>query len=163
MSMQPEGTNPRDDPALGAPPSGYSPADDPRTAYGSSPVVPPVAAPANGLGAAALVLGILAVVTCWTVIGGVVFGILAISLGFAARGRVTRGLATNRGSATAGIVTGVVGLVLGAALLAFGVSILNSPAGKNLQQCLKNANGDSAAVSQCRQQYANDNSNNFGY
>lgn len=47
---------------------------------------------------------------------------------------------------------GTAALVLG--LIALGVSVLNSPAGKTLQQCLKNANGNKAAVSQCDAQYA---------
>ena len=54
-------------------------------AYGGGPVVA-----RNGLGTAALVLGILALVTCWTVIGGVVLGVLAVIFGFIGRGRVKR-------------------------------------------------------------------------
>jgi hypothetical protein len=109
----------------------------------------------NGMGTAALVLGILAVLLCWSVVGGILLGILAIIFGAVGRGRANRGEATNKGSATAGIVTGVIGVILSGALIAFGVSVLNSPAGKNLQQCLKNANGDKAAISQCDTQYAN--------
>jgi uncharacterized membrane protein len=95
------------------------------------------------------------VVLCWTVIGGIVLGILAVVFGFVGRGRVKRGEADNRRSTTAGIITGIVGIVLAGGLIALGFSILNSPAGKNLQQCLKNANGNKAAVSQCDTQYAN--------
>jgi hypothetical protein len=109
----------------------------------------------NGTGTAALVLGIIAIVLCWTVIGGIVLGILAVIFGFIGRGRVKRGEADNRRSTNAGIIMGFVGIVLAGALIAFGVSVLNSPAGKTLQQCLKNANGDKAAVSQCDTQYAN--------
>jgi hypothetical protein len=71
------------------------------------------------MGTAGLVLGILAIVLSWTVVGG------------------------------------IVGILLAGALIAFGVTILNSPAGKHLQQCLKNANGDMAAISQCNTQYVN--------
>jgi hypothetical protein len=70
------------------------------------------------------------------------------------RGRVKRGEADNRRPTNAGIITGVVGIVLAGGLIALGVSILNSPAGKNLQHCLKNAHGNKAAVSQCESQYA---------
>ena len=107
----------------------------------------------NGPGTAALVLGIIAVVLCWTVVGGLVLGILAVVFGFVGRGRVKRGEADNRRGANAGIITGVVAIVLAGGLIALGVSVLNSPAGKNLQQCLKNAHGDKTAISQCNAQY----------
>jgi hypothetical protein len=121
----------------------------PAATYGT-----PATGARNGSGTAALVLGIVAVVLCWSVVGGIVLGILAVIFGIVGRGRANRGEATNRGSATAGIVTGVIGIILAGALIAFGVSILNSTAGKNLQQCLKNANGNKAAASQCEAQYA---------
>ena len=120
----------------------------PVAAYG-----PPAVVGRNGAGTAGLVLGILAIVLSWTVIGGIVLGILAILFGAVGRGRVKRGEADNRRSATAGIITGAVGVILAGALIAFGVTILNSPAGKNLQHCLRNANGDKAAISQCNAQY----------
>ncbi|HTC67980.1 MAG TPA: hypothetical protein VK662_00305 [Acidothermaceae bacterium] len=44
--------------------------------------------------------------------------------------------------------------VLAGALVAFGFSVLNSPAGKSLRQCLNNANGNKTAISQCDSQYA---------
>jgi uncharacterized protein DUF4190 len=107
----------------------------------------------NGPGTAALVLGIVAVVLSWTVVGGIVLGILAVIFGTVGRVRVKHGEADNRRSANAGIITGVVGIVLAGGLIALGFSVLNSTAGKNLQQCLKNANGNKAAVSQCDAQY----------
>jgi heme/copper-type cytochrome/quinol oxidase subunit 2 len=122
--------------------------------YEPAPVATDPATPRHGAGMAttALVLGILALVTCFTVIGGIVLGLLAVVFGFIARGRARRG-APGGGRAVAGIVTGVIGLLVAVALIAFGVSILNSPAGKNLTNCVKNANGDQSAISQCEQQY----------
>ena len=76
------------------------------------------------MGTAALVLGIIALVTCWTVIGGVVLGAVAIGLGIGGRGRANRGEATNGGAATAGIVTGALGLVLAIVLVVAGVAML---------------------------------------
>jgi hypothetical protein len=122
----------------------------PVTAYGT-----PTARLRNGPGTAALVLGIIAVVLSWTVVGGIVLGILAVVFGFVGRGRVKRGEADNRRGANAGIITGIVGVLLAGGLIALGVSILNSPAGKNLQQCLKNAHSDKAAISSCNTQYVN--------
>jgi hypothetical protein len=43
------------------------------------------------------------------------------------RARVKRGEADNRRSANAGIITGIVGILLAGAPIAFGVTILNSP------------------------------------
>jgi len=74
----------------------------------------------NGMGTAALVLGILSVV--FVLAGGqtsiltgwepVVLGVLAIIFGSIGIGRVRRGEATNRSSALAGLLLGVVGLAV---------------------------------------------------
>ena len=104
----------------------------------------------NGLGTAALVLGILAVLTCWTVIGGIVLGLAAVVLGVLGRGRAKRREADNGGMALAGIITGVIGIVLAALLIVAGVSLLNSPEGQQLQDCLDRAGSNQAAVDQCR-------------
>lgn len=107
----------------------------------------------NGLGVAALVLGVLAVLTCWTVIGGIVLGLIAIVLGVLGRGRARRREADNGGMALAGLVLGVVGLALSAALVAFGLSLLNSPEGQQYQDCLQSAGTDQVAVEQCARQF----------
>ncbi len=91
----------------------------------------------------------------WTLVGGIVLGILAVVFGIVGRGRVKRSEADNRRVANAGIITGVVGIVLAGTFIALGVGMLNSPAGKSLQQCLKNAHGAKAAVKQCNAQYVN--------
>ena len=106
----------------------------------------------GGMATAALVLGILAVVTSITVIGGIVLGILAIVLGAVAASRARRGEAPGRGRAIAGIVTGAIGLVLSGLLVAAGLSVLNSDAGQELQQCLEEAGQDQAAVEQCQRE-----------
>lgn len=72
--------------------------------YGSYP------APRNGLGTAALVLGIIGVVLCWVPFTGWALNILAIIFGAVGRKRAADGLATNKSSAVAGLVLGVVGL-----------------------------------------------------
>lgn len=93
----------------------------------------------NGFGIAALVLGILALLTAITVFGGILFGLLAIVFGFLGRGRVSRREANNGGMAITGIVLGALGLIGSIALIAFGVSILNSDSGRELQDCLRDA------------------------
>ncbi|MFE3518108.1 DUF4190 domain-containing protein [Streptomyces sp. NPDC059166] len=76
-------------------------------------------APANGLGIAAMVLGIIAVVgfCMWGL--GVILGILALIFGIIGRGRAKRGEATNGGMALAGIILGSVSIVIGAVFLGF--------------------------------------------
>ncbi|MBM7171260.1 DUF4190 domain-containing protein [Streptomyces sp. G44] len=74
-------------------------------------------APANGMGVTGLVLGIIAaaVFCLWPL--AIVLGILAVIFGAVGRGKARRGEATNGGQALAGIICGVVGIVLGVALL----------------------------------------------
>ena len=69
---------------------------------GAAPV-----APQNGMGTAALVMGILQFF-CLGTIGSV----LAIVFGKIGMNKADQGLATNRGSAKAGFVLGIVGLAL---------------------------------------------------
>ena len=128
----------------------------PTGAYEPAPAAyqPPAAASGgSGLAIAALVLGILALVTCFTVVGGVVLGLLAIIFGIIAVRGANRGVRTGKGMAIGGIVTGALGLVLAIVLIAVGVSILNSPAGKNLRSCLEKAHSDQQAVNRCQDRY----------
>ncbi|WP_030544069.1 DUF4190 domain-containing protein [Streptomyces albus] len=76
--------------------------------------VPPLP-PRNGLGTAALVLGLVGLVMgvipfmFWL---GAILGIIALALGLTGRGKAKRGEATNKGMATAGAVLGPVAVVL---------------------------------------------------
>jgi hypothetical protein len=122
---------------------------------GPPPYGMPGAAPRNGFGIAALVLGILAVLGSITVVGGVLFGLLAIVFGALGRGRAKRGEANNGGLATTGLVLGIIGVLLSAALIAVGVSLFNSDSGKKLQDCLNNAGSNAAAQQQCQDEFRN--------
>lgn len=75
--------------------------------------------PSNGLGTAALVLGIISVVGFCLYGLNIILGILALIFGIIGLGRAKRGEATNRGMAIAGIITGSVGIVVGATILGF--------------------------------------------
>ncbi|WP_326700122.1 DUF4190 domain-containing protein [Streptomyces sp. NBC_01754] len=81
--------------------------------YGGGP------APANGLGVAALVLGIVATAgfCFWGL--GVVLGVLALVFGIIGQGRAKRGEATNGGMALAGIILGAIAIPISAVCLAF--------------------------------------------
>lgn len=76
--------------------------------------------PANGLGIAAMVLGILSIcLFCFYGIASVVLGILALIFGILGRKRAQRGEATNGGQALAGIITGAVGVLIGVVIIGF--------------------------------------------
>ncbi|WP_143590029.1 DUF4190 domain-containing protein, partial [Streptomyces africanus] len=71
--------------------------------------------PSNGMGTTGLVLGIIGVVCSVTFLlwfFGVILGILAIIFGAIGRGKATRGEATNKGAATAGLVCGIIATVI---------------------------------------------------
>jgi hypothetical protein len=74
-------------------------------------------APSNGMGTAALVLGIIATVLFCVWPLSIVLGILAVIFGMVGRAKARRGEATNPGQALAGIICGAVGLVLAIALI----------------------------------------------
>ncbi len=114
----------------------------------------PAARPRNGFGVAAVVLGLLALVLFWTIIGGIVFGILALVFGVLGRGRARRGEATNGGLSVAGAVLGGIGLVVAIGLLAYGVSLINSPAGESFRQCLRQAGGDRTMIGRCADEFS---------
>jgi Domain of unknown function (DUF4190) len=69
-------------------------------------------APRNEFGVASLILGLVALITCWMLIG-VPFGIAAVITGDIGRGRVKRGEANNPRTAMAGMVLGGVAIVAG--------------------------------------------------
>ncbi|MFF0145676.1 hypothetical protein ATK36_1196 [Amycolatopsis sulphurea] len=139
------------------------PAQYPGNPDGSYPAPPPPGygqpvTPRNGFGVTALVLGILALVLCWTVWGGIVLGVLALIFGILGIKRANRGEATNKGMSISGVVTGSIGLVIGV-LLAVLVGSIFAKFGNqltNLQDCLNQANGERTKIEQCQQQFTDD-------
>jgi len=119
----------------------------------------PPAGPKNGLGIAALVIAIIALVFFWSVAGGVTLGLLAVIFGFIGRGRIKRGEATNGGVVVAGIVLGFLAIIASLAVLAFTWDKYNVYIGRILgsgdseyHHCMSNAhNNDDAG--QCHKQF----------
>ncbi|GAA1095387.1 DUF4190 domain-containing protein [Pseudonocardia alni] len=139
--------------AQGHDPAAYPdrpPAGPPGWPQGGAPTTPP----RNGIGIAALVLGILAVLTFWLFIGGL-FGLIAIVLGAIGISRVSKGVATNRGVSISGLVLGILG-VLGTiamiALVAFGFSVFQQVDDGQFASCLQRAGNDQSAMAQCQQE-----------
>ena len=99
----------------GAAPGGYGYPAYPQ-GYGW-PGMPPT--PQNGMGTAAMVLGILSCcLFCLYGVVGLILGVLAVVFGVKGKRRADRGEATNRGQAQAGLITGIVGIILGLATIA---------------------------------------------
>jgi membrane-bound ClpP family serine protease len=79
----------------------------------------PAGRPRNGMGTAALVLGIVALVLTVLILFaplGVLLGILAVVFGAVGLARVNQRVADNRGQAVAGLVTGAIALLIGIVL-----------------------------------------------
>jgi hypothetical protein len=135
-------------------------ADNPYPASSAFTVQPQGAPPGrigSGVATTSLVLGILALISCWTVVGGILLGLAAIVLGFVGLRRANRGQAGGHGRALVGLITGVLGALIAIVLIVVGASLLNSPKGKALQNCLRDAGNNQAAVQQCKNQYQNGN------
>lgn len=93
----------------------------------------------NGLAVAALILGVLAILLFWTVVGGVVLGLLALVLGIIGARRARGGRAPHGVMSIVGAVLGALGLIASAVILAIGASILNSDEFKDFDDCVRHA------------------------
>ena len=71
------------------------------------------AQPSNGIGIAAMVVGIVALLLCWIPFLGLVLAIVALVLGIVGIRKASRGEATNKGMAITGVVTGGLALLGG--------------------------------------------------
>ena len=134
-------------PPYGQPPPSYGQQPD----YGQSPAYgqpgygqPPVRQGGNGLAVAALVLGILALVSFLTILGGIGLGLIAVILGFIARSKAKQGTGSGTGLAVGGIITGLLGIVLALAWGAFLLFFANEVSEcdptlpeAELQQCIE--------------------------
>ncbi|HEX5568234.1 MAG TPA: DUF4190 domain-containing protein [Streptomyces sp.] len=128
-------------------PQGWAP-------YGTAPGAR-TTRPRNGVGIAALVLGLLGLVLFWTVIGGVVLGLPAVVSGVIGRRRGSRGEATNGTMALIGAIAGGLALVVTTAVVAAGVSFLNSEEFGDFEKCVDNS--DTAAERQrCEEDFRDD-------
>jgi len=111
------------------------------------------AAPKNGLGTAALVIAIVALISSVSVVGGILLGVVAVILGVIARGRVKSGEANNGGVALAGIILGIISIIAGLAFIAIWVGLFREVGAGGYIDCLQRAGQDSAAVQQCSDEF----------
>ncbi|MCH9666555.1 MAG: DUF4190 domain-containing protein [Actinomycetia bacterium] len=142
-------SEPPQPPQYGAYPGGYPP--PPRYGdYGGGYPPPGAGAPKNGLGVASLVVAIIAL---FSVVGGVVLGVVAIILGFLGRGRVKRGEANNGGVAMAGIVLGVLSIIVSIVVIGIAIWGFNEVGGTDYVECLSRAGSDQQAVQDCADRF----------
>ncbi|HJT95652.1 MAG TPA: DUF4190 domain-containing protein [Mycobacterium sp.] len=118
----------------------------------------PPTAPKNGLGVAALVVAIIALLS---VVGGVVLGVVAIILGFLGRGRARRGEANNGGVAIAGIVLGFLSIIEAIVVIGLAVWGFDRAGGTDYVDCLSKAGNDEQAIQQCADQFRGRIENEF--
>jgi uncharacterized protein DUF4190 len=107
----------------------------------------------KGMAVTALVLGILALLTCWSVVGGVLFGIFAIIFGLVALAKTRAGRAGGTGMAIGGLITGALGVIAG---VLFGIvywRVFEESGGHDFIDCVNRANGDQAKIEQCRREW----------
>jgi amino acid transporter len=127
-------------------PGGYPPPPQ-QPYYGG--YQPQPTGPKNGLGIAALVIAILGLVFCWTVIGGVVLGVVAVIIGILGRGRAKRGQATNGGVAIAGVVLGVLAVIVSLVFIPIWMGVFSEVGGTDYLDCVASAGSDPKAVQGC--------------
>ena len=147
----PQGPPPQGQPPPGQPPPGGYPAPG---GY------PQAAGRRNGMGVAALVIGVVALVLVLLLLFsplGAFLGLVAVVLGIVGLVRANRGQADNRGQAVTGLVTGGLALLLG---IVFTISIgtwfsTHVNDFQRFGRCMDNAVGD-AAREQCARQLSRD-------
>ena len=128
---------------------------------GTSPPLTPRPVPAqprNGVGTAALVVGVVSLVLAVLVIFaplGALLGLIGVILAIVGITRANSGVATNRGHAVGGLVTAILGLLIGIAITASVGGFLSTHWNdlRTFATCLDDATTDEARET-CAQTFA---------
>jgi uncharacterized membrane protein len=120
------------------------------------------AGPRNGLGVASLVLAIVGLLSVWSVVGGITLGIVGAVLGVVGWRRVRRGEADNGGIAIAGIVLGVMAVIVGLAFAGIWIAFWKEAGGNDYLACLQKAGPNHALQQRCADQVRDKVQNQFG-
>jgi len=102
----------------------------------------------NWIGTTALATAIVGLMLCWSVVGGVILGVIAIIVGVSARGRVKRGEATNGAVATAGIALGLLAVVVSLAVIPIWVRLYQEVDAPAYVDCATKAS-DQQGIAKC--------------
>lgn len=116
----------------------------------------------NGLGTAALVIALVGLAACWSVLGGIVCGIVAVILGFIGRGRASRGEADNGGIATAGIALGTLAVVVSLVFIGIWSYAWRDAGGSEYLDCALRAGNDQQAIDGCTNKWLDEVQQRFG-
>lgn len=122
--------------------SPYNNASAYRTPYGA----PAANVPGAGLGLAAMILGIIGIVTCWFGIGGLI-GLIGLILGIVALVKLNKVPGIAKGKAITGIVTSAISLLIGSITSIFLIVVMAS-ALDSYSECSHLVNNQSA-YNQC--------------
>lgn len=152
------------------PPPPGQPAPEPYPGHGQEPYPGPGQQPqywqespkSKGLAIAALVCGILAAISFCTIVGGLLFGLLAVVLGAIAGMKVRRGTGGGGVMAVVALILGVVAIV---AAIVFGVFFWNfweDSGGKEFTDCVSRAGSDQQQIAQCEDQFNQQLEDQFG-
>lgn len=142
------------------PGGGYPPPPPPPYAnqgYGTYP-----SSPRNGVGTGALVLGIVGLLTSWSVVGGLLFGLGAVACGIIGRSRVKEGLANNAVVAGAGIALGALATVLAVVFVFVVIGFYRQVGFAEYTDCMTRAGQDQNAQSTCVQEFRSRIEKEFG-
>src|SRR5690606_25224478 len=115
----------------------------------------------TGLAVAALVLGIVALLSFWTVVGGYLFGALGVIFGLIAAIKARKGTAGGFGMSITGIVLSVLALIGATLFVIVGWSFFDDMGGKGLVGGLKKSGNDRAAIDGCEGQWTENVENRF--
>ncbi|HEY5857530.1 MAG TPA: DUF4190 domain-containing protein [Aldersonia sp.] len=107
----------------------------------------------NALAIWALVLGIVALLLCWTIVGGIGLGLIALILGLIAWSRSRRDNRGGGGMAITGGILGVLAIAASIFLVFIGIGIFKWLGGDNLVDCLDRAGSDLAAQQRCQDEF----------
>lgn len=98
-------------------------------------------------------LGILGLLSCWTVVGGYLFGIFALIFGVVALIKARSGTAGGTGMAIAGLVLGVLSLIAAIVITVVGYSFFVDSGGKDFIDCISKAGNDQSKIDQCEREW----------
>jgi uncharacterized membrane protein len=138
---QPYGQQPYGQQPYGQQPYGQQP-------YGQQPIKP-----SSGLAIGALVCGILALLSSWTIIGGIVFGIVAAVLGFIAVNKVNKGTASGKGMGLTGAILGILGIIA-AVIVIFAIGAFWKSTGVgDYVDCINDAGNSTSEQQKCDEEF----------
>jgi hypothetical protein len=95
------------------------------------------------------VVAVIALLGSFSVIGGILGGVVAVILGVIGRSRAKSGEATNGGVALAGVVLGVIAIIVSLVFIPIYVGLFKDMGGGGYLECLQQAGQDRSAVEQC--------------